>query len=84
MTTNPAQKRVSSELISDKAVKFCKMSYDSRPLKAEAKEKLKSHLDHLPWKALDLEAIVDGDPSPKGIQKQHLEPIIRFLLIELG
>ena len=65
MTTNPAQKRVSSELISDKAIKFCKMSHDSRPLKAEAKEKLKSHLDHLPWKAL--EAIVDGDPSPKDI-----------------
>ena len=43
---------------------------------------MKNHLDHLPWKAL--EAIVDGEPSPKGIQKQHLEPIIRFLLIELG
>ena len=56
--------------------------FDTRPLKSTANNKLKNHLGPLPMKALV--AIVAGETPPKGIKMCHLEPIIRFLLIELG
>ena len=56
--------------------------FDTRPLKRSAHNKLRNHLGPLPWKAL--EAIVAGETVPKGTKLSHLEPIIRFLLTELG
>ena len=56
--------------------------YDVRPLKPGAYNKLKNHLGPLSWKALG--AIVDGETLSKGVKLTHLEPIIRFLLTELG
>ena len=50
-------------------------------LKDFAKKKLDYSLDHLSKKALH--AIVQGEPSPKGIQRQILEPVIRSLLKQL-
>ena len=56
--------------------------FDTRPLKKEGYDKLKNYLAPLPWKALD--AIISGEDLPKGIKLCHLEPIIRFLITELG
>ena len=77
--TLEARKRHSSEAISNRLPKIPKMSSQvENTLKDFAKKKLNYSLDHLSKKALH--AIVQGEPSPKGIQRQHLEPIIRFLL----
>ena len=51
---------------------------DTRPLTAHAKKMLTDNLDHLSMKALN--GIVKGEKSDKGIQKVHLESIIRYLL----
>ena len=56
--------------------------FDTRPLKREGLNKLRNHLGPLPFKALV--AIVGGEECPKGTRLTHLEPIIRFLLTELG
>ena len=56
--------------------------FDTRPLKREGHNKLKNHLGPLPFKALM--AIFGGEEPPKGTRLAHLEPIIRFLLTELG
>ena len=56
--------------------------YDTRPLKPGAYNKLKNYLGPIPWKALM--AIVEGETLERGVKLTHLEPIIRFLLTELG
>ena len=56
--------------------------FDTRPLKREAHNILRNRLGPLPFKALV--AIVGGEECPKGTRLVHLEPIIRFLLSELG
>ena len=56
--------------------------YDTRPLKLGAYNKLKNHLGSQSWKALL--AIVKAEPLQKGVKLTHLEPIVRFLLTELG
>ena len=56
--------------------------FDTRPLKKEGHDKLRNYLAPLPWKALD--AIISGEDLPKGIKLCHLEPVIRFLITELG
>ena len=56
--------------------------FDSRPLKSAAYNKLKDHLDPIPFKALV--AIVAGESLPKGSKMVHLESVIRFFITELG
>ena len=56
--------------------------FDTRALKREAHNILRNRLGPLPFKALV--AIVGGEECPKGTRLTHLEPIIRFLLTELG
>ena len=54
---------------------------DNRPLKPQAYIKLKNYLEPASFRAL--EKIVQGGSLGKGTKLAHVEPIIRFLIIEL-
>ena len=55
---------------------------DDRPLKPGAYMKLKNYLEPVSFRAL--EKIVAGETLSKGTKLVHVEPIIRYLIIELG
>lgn len=61
--------------------KMASQYHDNRPLKPQAYIKLKSFLEPPSFRAL--EKIVAGEALSKGTKLAQVEPIIRFLLIEL-
>ena len=72
-----SQKRKLSEFVCDTECKISKMS--PMQLTAFAREIFeKSNLDNMSRKALV--GILRGEKSAQGIQKAHIEDIVRFLL----
>ena len=80
MISTLARKRRASEPISAEKCKYSKMTYV--PLTKYAREIIeKSSLSNISRQAL--EGIVKGEKSAQGIQKAHIEEVVRFLLHQL-